>query len=138
MLSGLALKPGMTSGCVGFLLASRDTVAAACALSIVSWLANNGGRGNGRAGAGGEGVLLGELPGGAQVVVAAAAAAGDVADVADVVVDAVVAIVIATAPADGVDQRADVDQGEMAVGAERRAGRGGVAMSLELGCQIEG
>ena len=135
MLSGLALKPGMTSGCVGFLLASRDTVAAACALSIVSWLANNGGRGNGRAGAGGEGALLGELPGGAQVVVAAAAAAGDVADV---VVDAVVAIVIATAPADGVDQGADVDQGEMAVGAERRAGRGGVAMSLELGCQIEG
>ena len=54
MSSGLALKPGMTSGSVGFLLALRDTVAAACALSIVSWLANNGGRGSGGVGAGGE------------------------------------------------------------------------------------
>ena len=52
MSSGLALKPGMTSGSVGFLLALRDTVAAARALSIVSWPANNGGRGSGGTGAG--------------------------------------------------------------------------------------
>ena len=101
----------------------------------------------------GEGALPGEPLGEAQVVVAAAAAIAVVAAVAvaaaaevaaaaaaaaDVVAVAVVAVVAAAAPADGVDWGADVDQGEMAVGAERRAGRGGVAMSLKLGCQMEG
>ena len=100
----------------------------------------------------GEGALPGEPPGEAQVIVAAVAAAAVVAAVAvaaaakvaaaaaaaAVVVVAVVAAVVVAAPTDGVDWGADVDQGEMAVGAERRVGRGGVAMSLKLGCQMEG
>ena len=55
-------------------------------------------------GAGGEGVLLGELLGEAQVVVAAAVAVAAVAVVAAAVAAvADVAVVVAAAPADGVD-----------------------------------